>query len=273
MPALRERAHAHAVRFVAGRRHTGPVRALRRLARSYSDLDAGFSYDPVASRERRVLEVLAASGPRCVLDVGANVGDWTELVAGLAPAARIDAFEIVPDTATRMATRFAGRDTITVNEIGLDDHDGEVEVRHCPGFSEASSTVARERDMPFELRAARVTTGDRYCAQHGIEHVDLLKIDVEGAEHRVLDGFRGLLASGAVDVVQFEYGRANIASHVLLADFHERFAQLGFDVGKVFPTRVDFRPYDDRYDEDFRGPNFVAVRRARADLRAALADA
>jgi hypothetical protein len=36
-------------------------------------------------------------------------------------------------------------------------------------------------------------------------------------------------------------------------------------VGKVYPTYVDFRSYR-LTDEDFRGPNYLAVRRERNDL-------
>ena len=40
-------------------------------------------------------------------------------------------------------------------------------------------------------------------------------------------------------------------------------------VGKIFPSYVDFREYELK-DEDFQGPNYLAVRAARADLIALL---
>ncbi len=44
-------------------------------------------------------------------------------------------------------------------------------------------------------------------------------------------------------------------------------------VGKLYPNHVHFRGYDLRRDEDFIGPNFVAVHRGRRDLLEALAGA
>lgn len=44
--------------------------------------------------------------------------------------------------------------------------------------------------------------GDAYCQQHGIDRIDLPKIDVEGAEHLVMDGFGDMLSK--VGVIQWE---------------------------------------------------------------------
>jgi hypothetical protein len=124
--------------------------------------------------------------------------------------------------------------------------------------------------MVYEQLTCDAVTGDAYCAEHGIRRIDLLKIDTEGLDLRVLRGFDHMLASGAVDVVQFEYGLANIASHTLLADFHAFLGERGFAVGKIWPREVEFRDYDPRLDENFRGPNYLAVRHARDDLIARL---
>ena len=111
-----------------------------------------------------------------------------------------------------------------------------------------------------------MSTGDRYCEERGIETIDLLKIDVEGFEDRVLRGFSRMLGAGKVTAVQFEYGLANINTRFLLKDFHELLEGMGFVVGKVFPKYVDFRPYEIATDEDFKGPNFLAVHSRHATL-------
>jgi hypothetical protein len=103
--------------------------------------------------------------------------------------------------------------------------------------------------------------GDEYAKDQGIERIDLLKIDVEGAEHLVLEGLDALLASGNIDVIQFEYGMVNIITHFLLRDFYQFFESQGYLVSKLFPDHVDFRNYE-LEDEKFRGPNYVAVRKA-----------
>ena len=68
-----------------------------------------------------------------------------------------------------------------------------------------------------ERRQVEVQTGDAYCTRHRIERIDLLKIDVEGAEHLVLRGFERMLHERRIEVIQFEYGLANIYTHHLFA--------------------------------------------------------
>ncbi len=89
--------------------------------------------------------------------------------------------------------------------------------------------------------------------------VDFLKLDVEGAEHLVLEGLENQLREQRVRFVQFEYGRVNILTHFLLRDFYQLFAKHGYVVGKIYPDHVDFREYD-LNDEDFVGPNYLACR-------------
>jgi hypothetical protein len=114
-----------------------------------------------------------------------------------------------------------------------------------------------------------VETGDSVAAKLGVSHIDVLKIDVEGMEERVLRGFGRMFDEGRIDVVQFEYGRVSILNHFLLADAYRFFEGHGFTVGKIFPRWVDFRNYD-MNDEDFAGPNYLACRASRADYLDAL---
>jgi Methyltransferase FkbM domain len=101
--------------------------------------------------------------------------------------------------------------------------------------------------------------GDEFLAREGISQVDFLKLDVEGAEHLVLEGLEGYLREQRIRLVQFEYGRVNILTHFLLRDFYQLFAKYGYAVGKVFPDYVEFREYELK-DEDFLGPNYLACR-------------
>jgi FkbM family methyltransferase len=209
---------------------------------------------------------------RSVFDVGANEGEWVNGAAVLLPRTTFHCFEIVPDTARKLAERTSALgDRVHVNAVGLSDAPGTLKVRIYPDFSEGASAAGFEHSgMPSQIQTCEVVTGDAYCDEHRIEQVGLLKIDTEGLDLQVLHGFDHMLASGAVDVVQFEYGLANISSRALLADFHTFLGERGFAIGKIWPREVDFREYDPRTDEDFRGPNYLAVRHERSDLIAQL---
>jgi FkbM family methyltransferase len=271
-PSLAQRAHRIAVAAVASRRRNPVVRGLARSARSYLALVGNHSYDPARNGEFWTLRALATGDVRCIFDVGANEGDWVSGAAPLFPQAIVHCFEIVPDTARELVerTRPLGN-RVHVNAVGLSDAKDTLDVRVYPDFSEGASAAGYEHaGVPSQTLQCEVITGDAYCDEHGIEHIDLLKIDTEGLDLRVLHGFDRMLASGAVDVVQFEYGFANISSRALLADFYSFLGEHEFAVGKIWPREVEFRDYDPRTDEDFAGPNYLAVRNARADLIAQL---
>ena len=94
-----------------------------------------------------------------------------------------------------------------------------------------------------EEMKAPITTGDTYMAEHGLTRIDFLKIDVEGAELSVLNGFGGAFRRKAIDVVQFEYGQVNLRTRVFLENFWRFFEIHVFVVGKLSPrARVQAVP-------------------------------
>jgi FkbM family methyltransferase len=268
--ALIDRARNRATPAVARRRDRLGVRVLAAASRAYLDMFANVCFDMEINGELRVLQSLSGSGASCIFDVGANIGDWSVAAAGLFPGARIHAFEIVPSTAETMRARLtrAGVGSINVNSIGLSDERATVKVAYLPGFSQGSSVaVPRPRgDSAVQWRECPVRTGDDYCHEFGIDHIDFLKIDVEGLEGRVLSGFRDMLDGGRIDVIQFEYGHLNASVRFLLGDFYDLLAPHGYAIGKIYPDQVGFSAYDPWRDEDFRGPNYLAVKAAKVDL-------
>ncbi|SEK59951.1 hypothetical protein SAMN05444515_10397 [Ectothiorhodospira marina] len=74
----------------------------------------------------------------------------------------------------------------------------------------------------------------------------------------VLDGFEGMLEEKAIRLIQFEYNQGAILSKFLLRDFYEFFEQQGYRVARLFPDRVQFKSYGFD-DEDFKGPNYLAI--------------
>lgn len=94
--------------------------------------------------------------------------------------------------------------------------------------------------------------------------IDLLKIDVGGAEWRVLNGLGSMLGAGQIGMVQFEFGMASLVlAHRALRDFLQMLEAINFRVGKLMPRGVEFGQYEPR--REMQWANIVAVHEGRPD--------
>lgn len=138
-------------------------------------------------------------------DVGSNIGFFALIGARqVGPAGRVHAFEPVPEIAA-CARRNAERndfDTITVHTLAVADvpsGHAELFLAVNPGGATLSTT-----DVPNDLSGrlpVPATTLDQLVTDGDCPVPDVVKIDVEGAEMRVLDGMARLLAGRRPAVV------------------------------------------------------------------------
>ncbi len=214
------------------------VRFCKAFLLSYSN----YNYDFATNGEQWVLRKIARFCPTVIFDVGANVGNWLIPALAALPGAHIHAFEIVEGTFAELYRRVGARPDVTANAFGLSASTGVLEMHLFEESDELASCVPYPHG-DYKKHAFRVECGDEYLRRHAIDRIDFLKMDVEGAEHLVLHGFSKALDAGKIDAIQFEYGRVNILTHFLLIDFYNLLESKGYILGKIYPNRVDFRPY------------------------------
>ena len=111
-----------------------------------------------------------------ILDVGANIGMTSMYYARMFPNGIVHSFEPNPETWTRYINNI---NNIVPNKIALSDSVGEV------FFEKNLGTSSHVSDSGIRVKA---NTLDRYVNEHCIDSIDLMKIDVEGAEEMVLKG-------------------------------------------------------------------------------------
>lgn len=131
-----------------------------------------------------------------VVCVGLHVGYVAGLARRLAgPTGRVISAE--PDaTARRVAERsLALGDTrdapIAIFPGGFDQAEGMLTLNHSRVMGHSSFACPHQGDGP---ESVPVTTGDAFLAAHGIERLDVLVLDVEGWELRVLIGLADTIA-------------------------------------------------------------------------------
>lgn len=232
------------------------------LSRRVSTLDGLLKNDSsngTINGERWLLERLAPLRPATVLDVGANEGDWTALARAALPSAVVHALEPLPATFDALRARFGDDDHVRLHCAAMSSEVGTRDLWIGSHSTVNSLTAPTDGGADARRVPVAVTSGEHLCAEERIATVDLLKIDVEGHEMEVLEGFRSLIEADRVGLVQFEFTIWAIVTRRWLRDYVDWFAAQGMVVGKLYPRRVDWSPYSIE-QEQFLRCNFVAVR-------------
>lgn len=201
-----------------------------------------------------------------VLDVGAHTGKWSLYMNSIKSDAQIYAFEIVPDTFSHLVKKIENYSNIFPFAFGLSNQNGKAPI-YLNLSSDTSGLFEAVDIVNSQSIYGQVKRGDDFLKEYNIDHIDLLKIDTEGGEKIVLEGFIDTLKAGKVDVIYFEYGEFNIQARSFLKDFYHILN--GFELGRLFPCWVEFGPYDKNL-ENFRPAYYVAVRNDRRDIIAML---
>ncbi len=129
------------------------------------------------------------------VDVGGNKGDFSLLAARvMADEGRVLCIEPEAENASwirKSAARNHYR-SIEVIEVALADRDGEDTL--FLGAKSGWHTLVEDPSLVVGTVTVPIRTLDSLLAERGIDHVDVVKIDVEGAEDRVLAGAVGALS-------------------------------------------------------------------------------
>jgi FkbM family methyltransferase len=189
---LREPDPAPGLWKVPARWLTGPVRVRRLGLRLELDLRDNLARTVyfTGTYEPELVRFLSRLRPGEVFaDVGAHIGIHS-LVAARA-GARVVAFEPAPDSAARLrAAAAANSVSVGLVQAALGSEEGEVGLFADARYDTADAGVRSVHGTGALVATARVTTLDA-C---GLDRLDVLKADVEGAEAAVLEGARESLA-------------------------------------------------------------------------------
>jgi len=157
-------------------------------------------------------KIVSAKSP-IVLDVGANKGGTYQMFRSLFPQGSIHAFEPDPRVFAKLQAKAQGDPLAHLYQLAVSDSNAELEF-HVTVASEKNSLLAplppgganpsEAASAVLEKIKVRGITLDDFTAQHGIERIDLLKMDIEGAEIRALEGARDLLKRGVIGCLYLE---------------------------------------------------------------------
>jgi FkbM family methyltransferase len=141
------------------------------------------------------------------VDVGANIGAFTVMAAkSVGPAGKVIAIEASPRIYPYLEhnVRANGLDSVTLKNCAADsDEASNVAFYEAPVDHFGMGSLSPQ----FDAQAIAVTTRklDTIASELGLEHVDVMKVDVEGFEAEVFRGARKLLTHDKSPLIVFEF--------------------------------------------------------------------
>ena len=133
-----------------------------------------------------------------IFDVGAYIGDTIEQFKSSFPKSYIHAFEPFDESFSILKNRFQKTEKLFFNNIAVENHSSSNANMYITQNKGSSSLLQPTKGAnefwegnPLSTQKevkVEITTIDSYCQKHNIQTIDILKIDVQGSELKVLQG-------------------------------------------------------------------------------------
>jgi FkbM family methyltransferase len=215
--------------------------------------------------QRWILDLFPRGRKMHVLDVGANVGQWSASMlaaarrAGRAEDLDLHAFEPSSYTFARLSEAL-GSQRASLRQLALSERSGS-SILHVmgPGAGTNSLHALPGEHTKTTTEDVATTTLEEYADSAGLDDIALVKIDTEGHDLAVLRGAGRLLAEQRICVAQFEYNWRWVGARSFLCDAFRLLDPAGYRLGKLTPRGVEFYPGWDADLETFIEGNYVAA--------------
>ncbi len=161
--------------------------------------------------QTQLIKQLGLESP-VIFDVGANKGDTVFDYRKLFKDASIHCFEPFPEMIEVLKSRFSQDSKIQIVPKAVSEHVDQatfyVNKAHAtnsllPQPNDSQRYYQDQTQLKDEI-TIDTTTLDTYCAQNAIEHINILKLDIQGAELKAVAGASTLFKENRIDIVYCE---------------------------------------------------------------------
>lgn len=199
-----------------------------------------------------------------ILDVGANVGDYSVMLRKSGITLPIFAFEPHPSAFSKLEQASASYQFTPIfkgageaaSRSFIYDYSGNGGSEHASMYREVIEEIHHGEAEAFLIE---LTTIDEFVAMKNISRIALLKIDTEGHELQVLKGAQQCIRRGMTDIIQIEFNEMNVISRTFFKDIIDLLP--GYDFYRMLPDGLQpLGKYKSSHYEIFSFQNIVAIR-------------
>jgi FkbM family methyltransferase len=220
----------------------------------------------------RVLpQILSDIDEPIILDIGANIGDYSIALASALPSCRCYALEPNPITFKRLSLNTSNKANILPlnyaagsekQHIKLFVYKTDSSTSHASLYKEVFKECHMQNDSNIEAVSCTVEKVDDLIGSGIIPEpvIHFIKIDTEGHEYEGLKGALYAIRDRGVRAIQFEFNEMNVFSRVFLKDFYDLLGDewcfFRLDSHKLIPLGSHY----DTANEIFKFQNIIAIR-------------
>jgi FkbM family methyltransferase len=212
-------------------------------------------------KEVNFINSLLKAPPRLAIDIGGNVGDYAHELRNINRTLEVHIFEPSHTNTEKLVRRFAGDSFTKIVPKAVSNITGSaVLYANVPGSGLGSMTKRNLQHFDIEFEHSEVIDtirfDDYWKSTLESRELDIVKMDVEGHELHVLEGFGD--AVRATKVIQFEFGGCNIDTRTYFQDFWYFFKQYAFEIFRIGPFGLERIDQYREIDEHFLTTNYIA---------------
>jgi FkbM family methyltransferase len=148
-----------------------------------------FNFDMYEKEDSEMLFKLVNDGD-VILDIGANIGWYSNLLAKKLPNAVIYSFEPIPETFSQLEknTLLNESHNVRINNVALSSKKEKISFYYSPTVTGASSMVNITENSNAVKLECLTSTIDDFVLENNIKKLNFIKCDVEGGEFLVFKG-------------------------------------------------------------------------------------
>jgi FkbM family methyltransferase len=188
-----------------------------------------------------------------IFDVGANRGDWADAIIDKFPSSALYLVEPSNENILHLKSKFSEmfiHNDLSINQsvfngihlvpfaLGCENSEG---LLYADESGSGLASLTKRKLQHYNIDHGRycehvtIRTLDEIISCFQIDHINLIKIDVEGHEIDVLRGGEQAFKNNMIGCVQFEYGGCNIDTKVFFQDLWNFFNDYKFCIYRMTP--------------------------------------